>query len=127
MTHLGIQHVPDQRYEPTAEAASLDMLAAAAAATDPHHHRSEVVRFLLCLCIVISIINCLLILCRIHVLAIVGSDVFVCLALCSCTSHFGYIKAIQCYMQYYTFCISLFVPPLFVYPLLSSIEQLNCF
>ena len=35
MTHLGIQHVPDQRGEPTAAAASLDMLAAAAAATDP--------------------------------------------------------------------------------------------
>ena len=35
MTHLGIQHVPDQREEPTAAAASLDMLAAAAAATDP--------------------------------------------------------------------------------------------
>ena len=35
MTHLGIQHVPDQREGPTAAAASLDMLAAAAAATDP--------------------------------------------------------------------------------------------
>ena len=35
MTHLGIQHVPDQKEEPTAAAASLDMLAAAAAATDP--------------------------------------------------------------------------------------------
>ena len=35
MTHLGIQHVPDQREEPTVSAASLDMLAAAAAATDP--------------------------------------------------------------------------------------------
>ena len=35
MTHLGIQHVPDQREESTAAAASLDMLAAAAAATDP--------------------------------------------------------------------------------------------
>ena len=35
MTHLGIPHVPDQRDEPTAAAASLDMLAAAAAATDP--------------------------------------------------------------------------------------------
>ena len=34
MTHLGIQHVPDQRDEPAA-AASLDVLAAAAAATDP--------------------------------------------------------------------------------------------
>ena len=33
MTHLGIQHVPDQREEPTAATASLDMLAAAA--TDP--------------------------------------------------------------------------------------------
>ena len=33
MTHLGIQHVSNQRDEPTA--ASLDMLAAAAAATDP--------------------------------------------------------------------------------------------
>ena len=35
MTHLGLLHVPDQRDEPTAAAASLDMLAAAAAATDP--------------------------------------------------------------------------------------------
>ena len=35
MTHLGIQHVPDQREEPTTVAASLDMLATAAAATDP--------------------------------------------------------------------------------------------
>ena len=39
MTHLGIQHVPDQREEPTAAAAataaSLDVLVAAAAATDP--------------------------------------------------------------------------------------------
>ena len=34
LTHLGIQHVPDQRDEPTVAAASLDMLAAAAAATD---------------------------------------------------------------------------------------------
>ena len=33
MTHLGIQHVPDQREEPAA-ATSLDVLAAAAAATD---------------------------------------------------------------------------------------------
>ena len=35
MTHLGLPHVPDQRDEPTAAAASLDMLVAAAAATDP--------------------------------------------------------------------------------------------
>ena len=35
MTHLGIQHVPDQRYVPAAAAASLDVLATAAAATDP--------------------------------------------------------------------------------------------
>ena len=35
MTHLGIQHVPDQRDEPAAAAASLDVLAAATAATDP--------------------------------------------------------------------------------------------
>ena len=36
MTHLGIQHVPDQRDEPAAASAtSLDVLAAAAAATDP--------------------------------------------------------------------------------------------
>ena len=33
MTHLGIQHVPDQRDEPAAAAASLDLLVAAA--TDP--------------------------------------------------------------------------------------------
>ena len=35
MTHLGIQHVPDQREEPTIAAASLDVLAAAATTTDP--------------------------------------------------------------------------------------------
>ena len=35
MTHLGLRHAPGQRDEPTATAASLDMLAAAAAATDP--------------------------------------------------------------------------------------------
>ena len=35
MTYLGIQHVPEQREEPTAVAASLDMLVAAVAATDP--------------------------------------------------------------------------------------------
>ena len=36
MTHMGIQHVPDQRDEPAAASvSSLDVLAAAAAATDP--------------------------------------------------------------------------------------------
>ena len=35
MTHLGLPHVPDQRDEPTAAVASLDILVAAAAATDP--------------------------------------------------------------------------------------------
>ena len=36
MTHLGIQHVPDQRDEPAAASvSSLDVLAVAAAATDP--------------------------------------------------------------------------------------------
>ena len=35
MTHLGLSHVPDQREEPTTDAASLDVLAAAAAASDP--------------------------------------------------------------------------------------------
>ena len=35
MTHLGIQHVPGQRDEPTAAPASLDMLATTVAATDP--------------------------------------------------------------------------------------------
>ena len=35
MTHLGIQHVPDQRDGPAAAATSLDVLAATAAATDP--------------------------------------------------------------------------------------------
>ena len=41
-----------------------------------HHHNSEVVRFLFDFCIVISFINYLLILVRIFVLAIVGSDTF---------------------------------------------------
>ena len=81
MSHLGLRHAPDQRDEPTAAATSLDMLAAAAAATTHHHHSSKVVRLLLCFCIVTSFINCLLILFRIHVLAIVGSDTFVCSAL----------------------------------------------
>ena len=35
MTHLGIQHVTDQREEPAAAAESLDVVATAAAATDP--------------------------------------------------------------------------------------------
>ena len=35
MTHLGLPCVPVQRGEPTAAAASLDMLAVAATATDP--------------------------------------------------------------------------------------------
>ena len=78
-----------------------------------HHHSSEVVRFLLYLCIVISFINCLLILIRIFVLAIVGSDTFVCLALYSCIFHFGYIKSYSVYI-YLAFCISCFVPPLCV-------------
>ena len=60
-------------------------------------------------CIVTSFINCLLILIRIYVLAIVGSDTFVCLALYSCTSHFGYIKSYSVYI-YTDFCISCFVP-----------------
>ena len=59
-------------------------------------------------CIVTSFINCLLILNRIYVLAIVGSDTFVCLALYSCISHFGYIKSYSVYV-YTDFCISCFV------------------
>ena len=35
MSHLGLPHVPAHRDEPTAMAASLDMLVAVAAATDP--------------------------------------------------------------------------------------------
>ena len=35
MSHLGLPHDPAQGDEPTAAAASLDVLAAAAAATDP--------------------------------------------------------------------------------------------
>ena len=35
MTHLGLPRVPNQREEPTIDAASLDVLAAAAAASDP--------------------------------------------------------------------------------------------
>ena len=35
MGHLGLLHVPAHQYDPTATAASLDMLATAAAATDP--------------------------------------------------------------------------------------------
>ena len=35
MTHLGLPRDPDQREEPTIDAASLDVLAAAAAASDP--------------------------------------------------------------------------------------------
>ena len=111
MTHLGLPRAPVQRDEPTAgAAASLDVLATAAAATDPTtNHSSEVVRFLLCFCIVTSFINCLLILIRIHVLAIVGSETFVCLALYSCTSHFGYIKSYSIYIYrllHIIFCAS---------------------
>ena len=53
---------------------------------------------LLRFCIVTSFINCLLILIRIYVLAIVGSDTFVCLTLYSCTSPFGYIKSYSVYI-----------------------------
>ena len=60
-------------------------------------------------CIVTSFINCLLNLIRIYVLAIVGSDTFVCLALYSCISHFGYIKSYSVYICT-DFCISCFVP-----------------
>ena len=35
MSHLGLPHVPAHRDEPTAAAASLDMLAVATTATDP--------------------------------------------------------------------------------------------
>ena len=35
MTHLGLPRVPDQREEPTTDAASLDVLAATVAASDP--------------------------------------------------------------------------------------------
>ena len=35
MTHMGLPSYPDQREEPTTDAASLDVLAAAAAASDP--------------------------------------------------------------------------------------------
>ena len=72
-----------------------------------HHHSSEVVRFLLYFCIVTSFINCLLILIRTYVLAIVGSDIFVCLALYSCISHFGKLFSLYIYTD---FCISCFVP-----------------
>ena len=106
MTHLGLPRVPDQREEPTTVAASLDVLAAAAALQTHHHHSSEVVRFLLYFCIVTSFINCLLILIRIYVLAIVGSDTFVCLALYSCSSHFGYIKSYSVYI--YRICHIMF-------------------
>ena len=90
-----------------------------------HHHSSEVVRFLLYFCIATSFINCLLILFRIHVLAIVGSDTFVYLALYSCTSHFGYIKSYSVYI--YTLLHIIFCAPTLFNCFLSSIEQLNCF
>ena len=77
-----------------------------------HHHSSEVVRFLLIFCIVTSFINCLLILIRVYVLAIVGSDTFV-FSLYACTSHFGYIKSYSVYI-YTAFCISCSVSPLCV-------------
>ena len=35
MTHLGLPRVPDQREEPTTDAASMDVLAAAKAVSDP--------------------------------------------------------------------------------------------
>ena len=61
-------------------------------------------------CIVTNFINCLLILIRIYVLAIVGSDTFACLALYSCISHFGYIKIYSVYIYIYIdFCIPCFV------------------
>ena len=55
-----------------------------------------------------SFINRLLILIRIFILAIVGSDTFVCLASYACISHFGYIKSYSVYI-YTAFCISCLV------------------
>ena len=71
--------------------------------------------------IVTGFINCLLILIRIYVLAIVGSDTFVFLALYSCISHFGYIKSYSVYI-FTDFCISCFVPSPCV---LGVFHQLN--
>ena len=76
MTHLGLPRDPDQREEPTTDALWMFWLQQQQLQTH-HHHSREVVRFLLHFCIVISFINCLLILIRIYVLAIVGSDTFV--------------------------------------------------
>ena len=76
-----------------------------------HHHSSEVVRFLFdFFCIVISFINYLLILIRIFVLAIVGSDTFVCLASYACISHLGYIKSYSVYIYIHLFVYHVLCP-----------------
>ena len=77
MTHLGVQHVPDQREELQQRPHLWMFWKQQQLLQTHHHHSSEVVRFLLYFCIVTSFINCLLILIRIYVLALVGSDTFV--------------------------------------------------
>ena len=96
MTHLGLPRVPDQRESSPLQTQPLWMFwlqQQQQQLQTHHHHSSEVVRFLLYFCIITSFMNCLLILITNYVLAIVGSDTFVCLALYSCISHFGYIKS----------------------------------
>ena len=59
-------------------------------------------------CIVTNFINCLLILIRIYVLAIVGSDTFVISFVLHVLAILAISKAIQ--YTYIDFCISCFVP-----------------
>ena len=57
---------------------------------------------------------------------IVGSDIFVCLAIFLVLAILAISKTLQCYIQFATLLHITFVPPLCV-SLLPSIEQLNCF
>ena len=80
-------------------------------------------------CIVISFINCLLILIRIFVLAIVGSDTFVCLVFLPVLAILAISKAIQSiYIYIFSFLHIMFsVSTMCKCMFFFSIEQLNCF
>ena len=77
-------------------------------------------------CIVISFINCLLILIRIYVLAIVGSDTFVFSFVCMYLPFWLYQKLFSLYIYSFLhimFSVSTMCKCMFFF----SIEQLNCY
>ena len=78
-------------------------------------------------CIVISFINCLLILIRIFVLAIVGSDTFVCSVFLPVLAILAISKAIQSIYIFSFLHIMFSVSTMCKCMFFFSIEQLNCF